>query len=643
MENDTDIQQTMGTTSTFDEPHEIDDEDNQNFGQLSKLEMTALKGRMRRSMSLQQFPSNMADPGNIPDFHVFDRNSTILDQSPILISKTNKPLSRRGARTKFRKTSTVSPSSLKSTDVPIPEKEWSVDGHTRSSSAIIMDKFDDNIENPETTVENQQCQYLDLHVNEEPEMDVGVTSTFATVTPIQHSTIDDQQQFNVSTKAYTKVDDPSSATSSTIVDTNHPLPSESPIILPQSKVDSPPRERKSSWSWSFWADDKKAKSDKSQSSTTEPTTIQTRQGNNDIEDKEAENASPITTIPSTSTSKQRFGLSSLFSRKSSTTSSSTSSTTNTNGNSENEKVDSSVATKMPPKNFQLNKMNHQRRLPIHTERAIYRLSHMKLANSRRPLRDQVIISNFMFWYLTIINAQQQQQTQLLSTTSQHDDTSNNSSPSARQNMPRTPQQIITASRKKKRPMKKNNQQNNSTAKQQQQKQQQQNREDKPTTTNPTSYQQKRSSSLSTSSPQPRDKTVHHYIDKSSKQSSTGFVVPENYLRPATHSHGNNTKQQRQHARSNSWSSEDEDEDESASESDDSDDDNDIIGYTQQGRKDRNPAYTTKSNGQIARDASQRKDMPTSNQQLQHYKQRQLHHQKKPNQHSQPYLISASAT
>lgn len=35
------------------------------------------------------------------------------------------------------------------------------------------------------------------------------------------------------------------------------------------------------------------------------------------------------------------------------------------------------------------------RLPIHVERAIYRLSHIKLANPRRPLYEQVLISNLM--------------------------------------------------------------------------------------------------------------------------------------------------------------------------------------------------------------------------------------------------------
>ena len=59
------------------------------------------------------------------------------------------------------------------------------------------------------------------------------------------------------------------------------------------------------------------------------------------------------------------------------------------------------------------------RFPIHVERAIYRLSHIKLANPRRPLLQQVLLSNFMYGYLNLINKavqpqlppQQLQQTQ----------------------------------------------------------------------------------------------------------------------------------------------------------------------------------------------------------------------------------------
>ncbi|KAF9136413.1 hypothetical protein BGX30_011232 [Mortierella sp. GBA39] len=55
------------------------------------------------------------------------------------------------------------------------------------------------------------------------------------------------------------------------------------------------------------------------------------------------------------------------------------------------------------------KYSNYNRLPIHIERAIYRLSHVKLANPRRPLHEQVLISNMMFWYLGVIQQQQLQQ------------------------------------------------------------------------------------------------------------------------------------------------------------------------------------------------------------------------------------------
>lgn len=51
------------------------------------------------------------------------------------------------------------------------------------------------------------------------------------------------------------------------------------------------------------------------------------------------------------------------------------------------------------------------RFPIHVERAIYRLSHIKLANPRRPLLQQVLLSNFMYGYLNLINKAAQPQPQ----------------------------------------------------------------------------------------------------------------------------------------------------------------------------------------------------------------------------------------
>lgn len=43
------------------------------------------------------------------------------------------------------------------------------------------------------------------------------------------------------------------------------------------------------------------------------------------------------------------------------------------------------------------------RLVVSMERAIYRLSHMKLSESKRELRQQVLLSNFMYSYLNLVN------------------------------------------------------------------------------------------------------------------------------------------------------------------------------------------------------------------------------------------------
>ena len=44
------------------------------------------------------------------------------------------------------------------------------------------------------------------------------------------------------------------------------------------------------------------------------------------------------------------------------------------------------------------------RFPLLEERAIYRMAHIKLANPRRSLLSQVLLSNFMYSYLAIVQA-----------------------------------------------------------------------------------------------------------------------------------------------------------------------------------------------------------------------------------------------
>lgn len=100
---------------------------------------------------------------------------------------------------------------------------------------------------------------------------------------------------------------------------------------------------------------------------------------------------------------EKFNITSLFSRslpknKALVKTSSKSVLINSSNNET-----TTAATKKPE--FRLKSNFNYTRLPIHTERAIYRLSHMKLTNPRRPLCDQVTISNLMFWYLSIISQQ----------------------------------------------------------------------------------------------------------------------------------------------------------------------------------------------------------------------------------------------
>ncbi|KAK9450716.1 uncharacterized protein V1518DRAFT_411512 [Limtongia smithiae] len=70
----------------------------------------------------------------------------------------------------------------------------------------------------------------------------------------------------------------------------------------------------------------------------------------------------------------------------------------------------------PPPGPRMMVQDYYTRFPMHVERAIYQLSHFKLANPRRPLYQQVLLSNFMYSYLELINldsiySMQQQQRQ----------------------------------------------------------------------------------------------------------------------------------------------------------------------------------------------------------------------------------------
>lgn len=77
------------------------------------------------------------------------------------------------------------------------------------------------------------------------------------------------------------------------------------------------------------------------------------------------------------------------------------------GDSSHKQKDSSSRNPSPdPSREQPHQNFYYTRFPIHIERAIYRLSHLKLANPRRPLHQQVLLSNFMYSYLAKVQQTQ---------------------------------------------------------------------------------------------------------------------------------------------------------------------------------------------------------------------------------------------
>ncbi|ORY93231.1 hypothetical protein BCR43DRAFT_526825 [Syncephalastrum racemosum] len=314
------------------------------------------RSRLRRSMSLDTIVAAENQMRNVPDFLVFDRNSSAEDQSRVLIP--DRPsLLRRGARTKFQRNPSFKVAARPAVPSPPPLQQ-------RQSEPV-----------PPTFLEqlNQQQQ-----PNNGPPL----------AEPMPMRRVSDDEVFNNSKK---KLD---GQVESLAIPGSSPSPPPLPAIQPQPSSTTAPaiveakQTSKPSWSWSsLWSEPKKgSKTDldiqprPSVSSDTTTTTTTT-------------NTTPpfTSTTTTTNSSQKKFGLSSLFSRK-------------TSSKEHPTPPPPQKTNSMPaPKDFQLNRIN-QNRLPIHLERAIYRLSHMKLANPRRPLKEQVLISNFMFWYLSIVNA-----------------------------------------------------------------------------------------------------------------------------------------------------------------------------------------------------------------------------------------------
>lgn len=293
---------------------------------------------------------------NVPDLLVFDRNSSPLDESRALVPKGDRPLLRRGARTNFKRNSSV----------------------TAPNRPLLMNRKSES-----DFINEQQLLELEPMVRS-ASADEGVTLS-------DHEIVMEMEKEPLS-PVVEEVRDLCIATR----ELETPLPKQ-PIVMARSASTSTATttsSRKSSWSWAFWSDEKSSKKNNKIDPVEEQLYIeqqqQLEQENRQPEVSKSSDAALISSTSGTERGK-RFTLSSLFSRKSK----------HSNVVNMDSIISSSTVSNEAPKDFQLNRM-HMTRLPLHVERAIYKLSHIKLANPRRPLHEQVLISNQMFWYLSII-------------------------------------------------------------------------------------------------------------------------------------------------------------------------------------------------------------------------------------------------
>ncbi|ORZ14320.1 hypothetical protein BCR41DRAFT_371157 [Lobosporangium transversale] len=160
------------------------------------------------------------------------------------------------------------------------------------------------------------------------------------------------------------------------------------VTIQKQSISTAPSQVKKSSSWSrFWAKEKG--SEKSMEA-------EQRSNQNSFAQQQPSNNSAT----STETIKKQSTFSLLFSR-------------NSKAPSKVQATGSTTYVSSPPNGMighspKESYLSDPCRMPIHIERAIYKMSHIKLADPRRPLHEQVLISNMMFWYLGVIQQQQQQ-------------------------------------------------------------------------------------------------------------------------------------------------------------------------------------------------------------------------------------------
>ncbi|GAN07153.1 hypothetical protein MAM1_0150c06646 [Mucor ambiguus] len=414
-------------------------------------------------------------PRNVPDLLVFDRNSSPLDESRALVPKGDRPLLRRGARTNFKRNSSLT----------APQRN-------RKSESDSIDSLR-RLEEDSNIVRSTSAEGITLSdaLGEETLTTTGAVLLMEEPSPMLSPVAENEEvrDLCIATREETSLASPSPP---------------APVVMARSvstSTASSNQSRKSTWSWAFWSDEKSSKKNNKidPNATTATSTAITE------DDKTADTTTTATTTPTqgNNNNNKRFTLSSLFSRKSKSNNNSQSSapyTTNFDLLLEEQKK--------APKDFQLNRM-HMTRLPLHVERAVYKLSHVKLANPRRPLHEQVLISNQMFWYLSVI-----------ATNAPHPASSAYDMSSEEQTQKKAPRKRLVK-KQKQRPV--------SAPQQPQHHHPHQHRQQAPAPA--PSSNKKRTHSHSVNSNSKGNTPMFMANPRTATNESTGFVVPENYLNP----------------------------------------------------------------------------------------------------------------
>jgi hypothetical protein len=375
--------------------------------------------------------------------HVFDRNSTAYDDSRIIAPRTDRSLLRRSAfsaRGRGRKSNVES--------VDHESKKTKRRSKRREPAEPLIQTDKDEVKSvPWNKSEGvilydqpvNMSEWIDLGSAslESDDSQRGILSRVHDAESQLRSQISQEEGKQDQDNEKDNHDDAKEQVIKTINNDDRsnippPLPSQQASVVAQDGPKRPTmkrtsetpaaviahkQEKRSSWLTSLFQDKKNAnnnnnnnsgkKSPSSSSSaalsTSSPTAtaIQITSNNG--------SSSPLSTLATLFT--RSLSLKSNASSNLSTSSSLHSTVTSANIEEQGKKKRSSRLEIPPPSQRTFFNTN---RLPLHVERAIYRLSHIKLANPKRPLSQQVLISNLMFWYLSIQqNDHQLQQQQML--------------------------------------------------------------------------------------------------------------------------------------------------------------------------------------------------------------------------------------